>query len=192
LAVGSYFGLEALRGRQLSSLLAQANEYLLAAKYDEALHSFDKVLRIKKTHIEAIVGKGKTYLAMGNNEAAEAVLQEAVHFKAPMAEPYHLLHTIYMTREDLLSALGILEQGYVLTKEESLAELRSGIIADIAIVADNGSPLQGQPVSLKLVYSGSDADIIIDAPQPYQHNNNQGSDSVCYQYSQKLSYSQAN
>ncbi|HOB34927.1 MAG TPA: tetratricopeptide repeat protein [Bacillota bacterium] len=130
--------------------LALGYQYLEEQNFEQAIAAFDLVLQVEAGNTEAILGKAKVFLAMGDTEEAKAILQQAAT-RHPSAEIYILLFQI-CSADDILSALEILHQGYELTTAEELAELWAEEMAKITIEIENASPALGETVRLRLLY----------------------------------------
>lgn len=100
------------------------NNYVLGILYLsedplKAKEEFLKVIKAKPDHVMAYLNLG--YLSLGSNiEESINYFNKALKYNRAMAETYNALAVAYMSQNNLLEAIKVLERGLEAGKEESL------------------------------------------------------------------------
>ena len=100
--------------------------YLTEGNYEEAIIAFTAAIEIDPKRAEAYVGRGDAYVGFGETEdnlsAAMADYEVAISLNENQSEVYAKMAEIFILQGNVDAAIGILEQGYLKTSDETLRE----------------------------------------------------------------------
>lgn len=137
-----------IKASQIRKRMNLGNKYLQEQQYEEAIFTFENIIKMEPENIEARVELAKVYTKTENLVEAEKILKEAISINPQKEEPYLEIAKIYISSNNPFNAIKSLINGSKATNDKSINALLEELKSKITVTDINKTITLGENYSL--------------------------------------------
>lgn len=147
------------------------DKYLVESNYEQAIVEFKEAIAINKKNVEARVGLGTAYNAIGEYDNAIEVLEEGIKILPNESKFYLKESESYILKGEIENALNTLTNGYEKCKDDEIKKEIEKIIKNIELIIEKNPIQVGIETKISVVQKDEDGNIIKNLKGEYTNSN---------------------